>query len=72
MPLPPKVQFYDKKSDAELDQLMTKVAEDEKLSEALARLKFMVKVRSDALKQRLAESGLASSCWQSSRSCAAG
>jgi len=57
MPLPPKVQFYDSEIDAELDQPLEKVAENEELQSIVARLKFMVNVRRDALKEWLAESG---------------
>lgn len=55
MPLPPKVQFYDGEIDAELDQLLEKVRENEELHEIVARLKFMVKVRSEALLEGLGE-----------------
>jgi hypothetical protein len=57
MPLPAKAMFYDAEIAASLDELASKVAENEDLLNLVARLKFMVKIRSEALKKWLTESG---------------
>src|SRR5262245_51948458 len=55
MPLPARVTFYDEEITANLDDLGARVGENEKLSNLVQRLKFLVKTRSEHLEKWLAE-----------------
>ena len=57
MPLPARVSVYDSEVEANLDDLLVRVGENEKVSNLVERLKFLVTTRSAHLAEWLAKSG---------------